>query len=307
MARSQIALILNSMSGSGAHQPAVRRAARAMQIDVREVRDGHGPGALAREAVREGARVLVAAGGDGTVSAVAQVALEYDLPLGVIPCGTRNHFAKDCGVDIADPAGQLVILTEGDEVRVDVGMVNGRLFLDNVSVGFYAAMVRDPDYRRRRVRVAARYVRRAVFRGGRRASLRIAVPGRVAVPEQVLVVLVSNKAYSPGVAPRPAMRPRLDEGCLWVYLLGLPGADRPLTSRLLRGTGRLIGGHAIVAAWPTVEQTMATETPTTIPVGVDGEPAELASPLEFTVRPGGLRLLQPFRNTPVDRSISLRW
>ena len=51
---------------------------------------------------------------------------------------------------------------------------------------------------------------------------------------------------------------------------------------------------------------MATETPT-IPVGVDGEPAELASPLEFTVRPGGLRLLQPFRNAPVDRSISLRW
>jgi diacylglycerol kinase family enzyme len=306
MAGLRIALVLNPASGSGVHQPAVHQVARAMQADVREVRDGHGAARLAREAVRDGARVLVAAGGDGTVSAVAQVALEHGVPLGVVPCGTRNHFAKDTGADISAPARHLATLAEGDEVQVDVGMVNGRAFLDNVSVGFYAEMVRDPDYRRRRVRVAARYAHRALLRSGRRTSLRTTVPGRVALPEQVLFVLVSNNAYSPGVAPRPALRSRLDEGSLWVYLLGLPGADRPFTSRLVRGTGRLIGGRAVVAAWPTTRQTMTTES-ASIPVGIDGEPVELATPLEFTIRAGGLRLLQAPTNAPVERRISLRW
>lgn len=306
MASPSSILILNPMSGSGMHQPSIRRAAWARQIDVREVRAGYGADALACDAVHEGAEVLVAAGGDGTVSAVAGVAVEHDVALVVVPCGTRNHFAKDCGSDITDPAAQLAAIENGHEMRVDVGTVNGRVFLDNVSVGFYAAMVRDPDYRQRRIRVAARYARRAVFWGARRASLRTPVPRRVVAPEQVLVTVVSNNAYAPGVAPSPALRPRLDEGMLWVYLLGLPGANRPLPARLVRGTGRLISGRALVAAWPTTQQTMTTDTPS-IPVGVDGEAAQLDTPLEFTVRPLALRLLQPSRNEPVERQFSLRW
>jgi diacylglycerol kinase family enzyme len=250
--------------------------------------------------------VLVACGGDGTVSAVAAVAVEHDRPLVVVPCGTRNHFAKDCGADVADPVRQLAALEGGVETRVDIGTVNGRVFLDNVSVGFYAAMVRDPEYRKRRLRVAARYARRGLLPGGRRASLRTAVPPRITAPEQVLAVLVSNNAYSPGVAPGSALRPRLDEGALWIYLLGLPGAGRPSTDRLLRGAGRLVSGRAMVAAWPSVRQTMTTDAPT-IPVGIDGEGAELGTPLEFAVRPGGLRLLQPSLDVPVERELSLRW
>ncbi|HYZ37591.1 MAG TPA: diacylglycerol kinase family protein [Pseudonocardiaceae bacterium] len=306
MASRHIALILNPLSGSGMQQPTVRRAAWARQIDVREVRAGYRAEALARDAVDKGAQVLIAAGGDGTVSAVAGVAVEHDVPLVVVPCGTRNHFAKDCGTDITDPAGELAAVEDGVELRVDVGMVNGQVFLDNVSVGFYAAMVRDPDYRRRRVRVAARYARRALLGGGRRASLCMPVPRGVVAPEQLLVALVSNNAYFPGVAPGPALRPRLDEGMLWVYLMGLPGARRPLAARVVRGTGRLISGRALVAAWPTSKQIMTTDTPS-IPVGVDGEPAELQTPLEFAVCPRALRLLQPSRNEPVDRRFSLRW
>jgi diacylglycerol kinase family enzyme len=275
-------------------------------VDVCEVEPSRDAGALAREAVRDGAHVLVACGGDGTVSAVAGVAVEHDQPLVVVPCGTRNHFAKDCGADVADPVRQLAALEGGVETRVDVGTVNGRVFLDNVSVGFYAAMVRDPEYRERRIRVAARYARRGLLPGGRRASLRTPVPPRITAPEQVLVVLVSNNAYSPGVAPGSALRPRLDEGALWIYLLGLPGAGRPSTERLLRGAGRLVSGRAMVAAWPSVRQTMTTDSPT-IPVGIDGEGAELGTPLEFAVRPGGLRLLQPSLEVPVERELSLRW
>jgi len=183
MTTRSIVLILNPMSGSGVHQPTVRRSAWARQIDVREVRAGYRAEAIARDAVAEGAQVLIAAGGDGTVSAVAGVAVEHDVLLVVIPCGTRNHFAKDCGADITDPAGELAAIENGHEIRVDVGTVNGQVFLDNVSVGFYAAMVRDPDYRRRRIRVAARYAQRALLGAGRRASLRMPVPGRIVAPE----------------------------------------------------------------------------------------------------------------------------
>lgn len=288
------------------HQPTVRRAARERLIDVREMRTGHRAEALARDAVREGAKILIAAVGDGTVSAIAAVAVEHDIPLVVVPCGTRNHFAKDCGADVTDPAGELAALEDGHEIRVDVGTINGQVFLDNVSIGFYAAMVRDPDYRRRRIRVAARYVQRAVFPGRPRTSLHMPVPPRVVAPEQVLVALVSNNAYFPGVAPGPALRPRLDEGMLWVYLMGLPGAHRRLPARVARGTGRLITGRTLVAAWPTAQQTMTTDS-SSIPAGVDGEAAELDTPLEFTICPRALRLLQPKRNEPVDRQFSLRW
>lgn len=299
-------VILNPLSGSGRHQPTIRRAAQARQIDVRELRTGHRAEALARDAVHAGAQVLVAAGGDGTVSAVAGVAVEYDVSLVVVPCGTRNHFAKDCGADIADPAGELAALEDGTERRVDVGTVNDQVFLDNVSVGFYAAMVRDPDYRRRRIHVAARYVQRALFRSRRRTLLRMPVPPRVVAPEQVLIALVSNNAYFPGVAPGPALRPCLDEGMLWVYLVGLPGAHRPLPARVVRGTGRLISGRTVVAAWPTTQQMMTTDSPS-IPVGIDGEPAELNTPLEFRICPRALRLRRPKRDEPVDRQFSLRW
>jgi diacylglycerol kinase family enzyme len=298
--------VVNPRSGAGVHQAHVRRVARERGLDVREVRAGADPSELARAAVEDGAEVLAAAGGDGTVSAVAGVAVARDVPLLVVPCGTRNHFAKDCGADITDPAAALATIEGGDERRVDVGTVNGRVFLDNVSVGFYAAMVRDPDYRHRRLRVAARYVRRAVFRSGRSASLCTSVPARVTAPDQLLAALVSNNAYSPAAAPRGALRPRLDEGILWIYLVGLPGIDRPLAARLMGGTRRLLLGRPWIAAWPTAHQTIRLPTGA-VPVGVDGEAADLAAPLEFAVRPGALRILHPARPDPVDRRFVLRW
>jgi diacylglycerol kinase family enzyme len=306
MAIPRVGVVLNPRSGSGIHQPRVRRVAQELWVDVREVPAGAGPADLARAAVDDGAQILAAAGGDGTVSAVAGVAVTRDVPLVVVPCGTRNHFAKDCGADVLDPAGDLAAIEDCYEVRVDVGTVNGRVFLDNASVGFYAAMVRDPAYRDRRVRVAARYVRRAVSRAGRCASLSTSVPARVTAPDQVLVALVSNNAYSLGVAPGGALRPRLDEGRLWVYLVGLPGPDRPFPRRLVGGTGRLLIGRAWIAAWPTTHQTITTRTGS-VPIGVDGEAVELDAPLDFDVLPGALRVLRRTPPDPVERQFSLRW
>jgi diacylglycerol kinase family enzyme len=98
-----------------------------------------GPGKIAASAPAD---VLIAAGGDGTVSAVAGVAVDRGLPLVVAPCGTRNHFAADAGFDLADPAANLATADTGVESRVDVGEVNGRIFVNNVSVGYSPAGLR---------------------------------------------------------------------------------------------------------------------------------------------------------------------
>ena len=143
--------------------------------------------------------VLVVAGGDGTVSAVAAVAVERDLPLVVLPCGTLNHFAADAGLDCDDPLTGMTAVENGTELRVDVGSVNGRVFINNASIGFYSSMVQDPQYRSRRVAVTSRYVRRAILGGGATMTVSLTLAPRVVVPENVLTILVSNNAYSPGV------------------------------------------------------------------------------------------------------------
>ena len=152
-------LILNAWSGGGKYQPAIRVAAERCGWVIREVGPGADPAGLATSSDTD---VLVVAGGDGTVSAVAAVAVERDLPLVVLPCGTLNHFAADAGLDCNDPLTGVAAVENGTELRVDVGSVNGRVFINNASIGFYSSMVQDPQYRSRRVAVTGRSLRRAI-------------------------------------------------------------------------------------------------------------------------------------------------
>jgi diacylglycerol kinase family enzyme len=306
MLRRQAALIVNRRSGQGLHQPAVIRTAEARGMAVHPLPPSDDAGAAARRAVRDGAVVLAAAGGDGTISAVAQVAVDSDIPLIVVPCGTRNHFAGDCGADIINPATMLTALDDGQESRVDVGSVNGRIFLNNVSLGFYASMVRDPQYREHRLRITRRYLRRAMLGGGRTATLGIDMPARVTLPDQALAVLVANNAYSPGTAPGPALRPRLDGGSLWIYVLGVPAGTGPIGSRVVRRMLRLLTGQAPVAAWATYTQTVILPA-TGIPTAIDGEGGRLDGPLTFASHQAALRLLHPARPSSETRRLHLRW
>ena len=111
-----------------------------------------GPGtvdvaALARKAVADGADLLGVAGGDGTQALVAGIAAEHGLPFLVISAGTRNHFALDLGLDRDDPSTCLNALTDGEELRVDLGIIGDRTFVNNASFGAYAEVVRSPAYR----------------------------------------------------------------------------------------------------------------------------------------------------------------
>ena len=141
-------LFVNPRSADGAAARA-RLADRARErgIEVVVLARGQRLAALAEEAVTKGADALGMAGGDGSLAIVAAQAAARQLPFVCVPAGTRNHFALDLGVDRHDPVGALEAFTSGVERRIDVAEVNGRLFLNNVSLGVYADAVRQPGYR----------------------------------------------------------------------------------------------------------------------------------------------------------------
>lgn len=125
-------------------------AARGLEVPVTPV-TGASLAASARHAVESGCTVLVAAGGDGTVSTVANVAAEQGVALGVLPLGTLNHFARDAGIP-GDLDGAVTALACGHTVTVDVGEVNGRIFLNNSSVGVYPRLLWEREQQERQGR-----------------------------------------------------------------------------------------------------------------------------------------------------------
>jgi hypothetical protein len=126
--------------------------ARKRGIEPIELKPGDDLVALVQAAVARGADGLMAAGGDGTQALVATIAAEHDLPFACIPAGTRNHFALDLGVDRDDVVGALDAFVNGGEKRVDLGQVEGRTFVNNVSLGLYAEAVQHEGYRDAKVR-----------------------------------------------------------------------------------------------------------------------------------------------------------
>src|SRR3954447_1199362 len=135
-------LVMNPRSGGGkVARFDLIRAAEALGADVHQLVPGEDVQVLAEDAVRRGADLLGVAGGDGTQALVAAVAAQHDLPFLVIPAGTRNHFALDLGLDRVDPSKSLAGLTDGLELRVDLGSVGGRTFVNTVSFGAYAEIV----------------------------------------------------------------------------------------------------------------------------------------------------------------------
>ena len=250
-------LIVNPRSGTASPgTEELVRAARERDVRVHVLSEGDEIERLAREADTD---VLGMAGGDGSLAPVAQVAIERDLPFVCVPFGTRNHFARDLGLDPDDPVAALDAY-DAQERRVDVGRVNGRVFLNNVSLGAYAAAVHQEG--RGGLRAVTRWLLRF-----RRSPLRVGLDGE---ERKVLVLLVGNNDYGPG-----GRRERLDAGKLSAYslehgrLLGLRRETEARTSFVVHA--RLPRVHA----------------------AIDGEPVELDSPLCFELEPRALRVKMP--------------
>ncbi|UUU33793.1 diacylglycerol kinase [Streptomyces sp. CA-210063] len=238
---------------------------------------------LARRAVTEGADLLAVAGGDGTQALVAEVAARHDLPFVVIPAGTRNHFALDLGLDRDDPAAALEALTDGVELRVDLGYAADRVFVNNASFGAYAHVVTDPAYRDAKTRTTLRTLP-GLLTGEDAPGLRARTDGTYVDGLQAL--LVSNNPYGRAVdAARPGRRERLDTGLLGVVCVRVGNtaeAARLLRGPRSRGLVRLSAGEVVVEADAGI-----------LPVGIDGEHVVLPSPVVCRSAPGALRVRLP--------------
>jgi diacylglycerol kinase family enzyme len=264
-------LFVNPRSGGGkAARAGLAERARERGIDVVVLRPGDSLPALVDQAAADGADALGVAGGDGSLAVVAKAALAHGLPFVCVPAGTRNHFALDVGVDRGDLVGSLEAFTDGVERRIDVAEVNGRLFLNNVSLGIYGDAVRQPAYRDAKARTLAQTAAQVLGPSAPAAGLEL-VDDRGRAHRDPAVVLVSNNPYSFEPPRQPGTRPALDSGQLGVVVLDRPAAGP--------GAGR---------TW-TARQLEVTAT-ASVHAGVDGEAVELDAPLRFVIRPGTLRV-----------------
>jgi diacylglycerol kinase family enzyme len=242
-------------------------------VDVAEV---------ARAAVANGADLLGVAGGDGTQALVAGVAAEHGIPFMVISAGTRNHFALDLGLDREDPSTCLDALSDGVELRVDLGLINGHTFVNNASFGAYAEVVETPAYRGDKLNTTLNTLP-DLLQGQRGAHLRARADGTEIEAPQAL--LVSNNPYGTGDIAGLGRRARLDRGLLGVVSVTVSSAAQAV--------GLLRGRHATgLRALTTKEIEITADTPE-IPVGVDGESIMMSSPVTCAVSPGALRVWVP--------------
>jgi diacylglycerol kinase family enzyme len=271
-------LFFNPKSGGGkAEKLELAEKARARGIEPIELTPGADLAELVCDAVERGADALAMAGGDGSQAIVAAVAAERDLPYACIPAGTRNHFALDLGVDRNDVVGALDAFVAGGERRVDLAEVNGRVFVNNVSLGLYAEAVQREGYREQKLRTIIDTLPDVLGPEGEPLDLRWTGPGGHRHSSGA-AILVSNNRYRLGRAIDSGTRPRIDDGLLGVTVASGP-AGRGGRQRLPQRPWR---------AWSTPEFEVDADHP--LAAGIDGEAVRMDPPLRFRIKPGVLRV-----------------
>jgi len=271
-------LFYNPKSGGGkAEKLGLADEARARGIRPVELTPGSDLEPLVRNEVADGADALAMAGGDGSQAVVAAIAAERGLPYACIPAGTRNHFALDLGVDRDDVVGALDAFVDGGERQVDLAEVNGRVFVNNVSLGLYAEAVQREGYREAKLRTILDTLPDVLGPEGEGLDLRWTGPGG-GEHSSGAAILVSNNRYRLGRAVGSGTRPRIDDGLLGITVAAAPtgyGDGRRLPQRPWR-------------EWSAPEFEVRADAP--IAAGIDGEATVLEAPLRFRIRPGALRV-----------------
>jgi diacylglycerol kinase family enzyme len=266
---SRPVLIVNPWSGDGkAESLGLASVAAESGINTVVLEKGDDLRELARDAVADGCDLLMMAGGDGSLAVVAEIALEYDVRFACVPVGTRNHFAMDLGLDRSAPLKALDAAIDGVEIRVGVGRVGGRLFLNNVSFGLYAEAISDPEYRQHRtasIRSAAR-----TMGNDREAGKDLAVESLDGdILSDIGMLLVSNNPYEYVGAPDFGARPSMDTGQLGVII-----------AHVVEGGGPLHVTRRNLTTW-SAPQLLVSSQSGHAKAGVDGELYTFETPLSL--------------------------
>ena len=283
-------LLINPRSGDGKAGRvglAAEAARRGLHTVVLE--PGGNLRELVEKAIADGADVVGMAGGDGSQAVVAAVASARGVAHVCVPSGTRNHFAQDLGLDRDDPVGALDAFTAGVERRVDLAAVNGRVFVNNASLGLYASVVQSATYREAKLRTWERMLPDLL--GGRTpvSELRFDLPD-AGTQDGATLLMVSNNPYDlrrPRVA---GSRPRIDSGTLGILSASLRNADEIARFVTLMTIGQEWRMDDI-RQWSAA--TFEVDSTGPVALGIDGEAVQMAPPLRFESRPGALRVRLP--------------
>ena len=259
---------------------------------VLQPENGRDIAAIARDAAQSAERIVVAAGGDGTISAVAGALAGSDKILGVLPVGTLNHFAKDLGIPL-DLETAVRTIKEGGPAAVDVGEVNGRIFINNSSLGIYPQIVSRREAQQQRFArgkwtaffwATIQALRRFPF-----LDLRIAFEGQQIVRRTAFLFVGNNEYKIAGF--ELGSRACVNDGKLGLYLS--------------QGTGRLglfrLAFHALFGRVDQakdfdvfcVSEARIETRKRRLLVACDGEVERMQTPLHYRIRPAALRVLVP--------------
>lgn len=287
-------LLCNPRSGGGkVERFGLVDLASSLGVETVVLEPGTDLEALARDALRRGADCLGMAGGDGSQALVAAIAVEQGLPFVCVPAGTRNHFALDLGFDRDDPRPSMAAFHDAVQRRVDYGTVNGRFFVNNVSLGVYATLVQRPEYRDAKSDTTSTLLPELLGSADTPFDLQFTGPDGAEIDDAFLV-MVSNNPYVLGPSLDVSQRRRLDTGRLGIFAVrartGAQAAE--VVTLALAGQG---GRSPHMPVFATDRFEVRSRSGTAL-AGIDGEAVELATPLEFQVHPQGLRLLVPEGN-----------
>ena len=281
---------MNPRSGGGkAERFALAEECRRRGIEPVILEPGDDLLDLARGAIDRGADVIGMAGGDGSQALVASVAMAADVPLVCVPAGTRNRFALDLGMDRNDVVAALDAFDAAVERRIDLGTVNGRVFVNNVSLGVYAKIVRSPSYREAKRQTTTAMLSDLVGPRAEPFDLHLIGPDGTRQDRRA-IIQVSNNPYRLTSFAGFGSRARLDTGELGVAAVDLRGARDIVALLAAQWTGRLDRFRGWTR-WETDKLTIESSRP--IEAGVDGEALLFDPPLELRSLPGALRVRIP--------------
>jgi diacylglycerol kinase family enzyme len=289
-AARQGVLIMNLRSGGGkAERFGLIDECRHRGIEPVVLEEGDDLEELAQHAVDGGADVIGMAGGDGSQALVASVAAAHDVAYVCIPSGTRNHFALDLGLDREDVVGALDAFAEGIERHIDLATINGRTFVNNVSLGVYAEVVQSDEYRDAKLATTLQKLPELIGPNAEPFDLAFDGPdGRH--HETATIIQVSNNSYELHSFTGVGSRPFIDRGVLGIVTLHIErAADVPALLALAQA-GRA-DRFAGFEEWEAESFRVDSDTP--IAAGVDGEALSMDPPLEFVIHRHALRVRTP--------------
>jgi diacylglycerol kinase family enzyme len=283
-------LIINPKSGGGkAERFRLADECSARGIEPVLLRPGDDLLQLAKDAIARGADVIGMAGGDGSQALVASVAAAHQIPHVVVPSGTRNHFALDLGLDRDDVVGALDAFGEAVERRIDLAEVNGRVFVNNASLGLYAKIVQVPGYREAKLKTAADVLPNLLGPDAKPFDLRFTGPDGTRY-DTAHMILVSNNQYQLDHLGGRGTREHLDDGILGVVAARIGGATEARRFVTLEAAGQVRKFPGWLE-WETPRFEVSSDSP--VEIGIDGETMVMTPPLVFSVRPGALRVRIP--------------